>query len=124
MAILPRARRALIAVALASTGCATDVSTHDAHRLVYDGARLLDVRTREEYAERHARGAMNIPIAELRKRMSELAPRDRPVVVYCHTGVRAGIAAIQLRRAGFTRVYNVGTIARWFREQSGTWPLY
>jgi phage shock protein E len=124
MAVLAQARRALIAVALAAAGCASDVSTREAHSLVHDGARLLDVRTGAEFKERHPRGAINIPVEELQKRMSALGAHDRPIVVYCHTGVRAGIATHLLRRAGFTRVYNVGTIGHWFRETHEGSPLY
>jgi rhodanese-related sulfurtransferase len=116
--------RALVVIAIAASGCASDVSTREAHRLVAGGARLLDVRTREEFSERHAPHAVNIPVDELQRRLSELGAHERPLVVYCHTGARAGIAVLELRRAGFRRVYNLGSLARWFRESSGAWPLY
>lgn len=109
-------RSLLLVVAMATVGCASDVSTRDAHTLVRRGALLLDVRSRSEYAERHVPRAVNIPIEELKRRIGELGAQDRPVVVYCHTGVRSGIAVIMLRKAGFTAVYNLGTIGRWFHE--------
>lgn len=110
-------------IALAAlVGCASDVTTQEAHRLVAQGARLLDVRTRSEFAERHVPRAVNIPVEELRRRAGELGARDRPVVVYCHTGVRSGIAVMLLRKAGFTAVYNLGTIGRWFHEPADPPP--
>jgi rhodanese-related sulfurtransferase len=114
--------RALIFCLLAA--CASDVSMRDAHRLVRSGARLLDVRSHAEFAERHAPGALNIPVEELKKRFDEVGAHDRPVVVYCHTGARAGVAVIELRNAGFTRVYNLGSLARWFRDLREGWPQY
>lgn len=43
---------------------------------------VLDVRPAEEYAAGHIRGAINVPIAELKKRLSEI-PRALEVVAYC-----------------------------------------
>ncbi len=106
--------RALLAVAAASLlcGCATDVTGAEAHRLVEQGARLLDVRSREEFAEVHIDGSQNIPVEELKARLGEL-PRDRPIIVYCHSGARASAAVVILGKAGFRKVHNMGTYYRW-----------
>jgi rhodanese-related sulfurtransferase len=95
--------------------CATDTSSRDAHQLVERGALLVDVRSRAEFAELHLPGSVNIPVEELKKRMSELP--KRPLVVYCHTGVRAGFATAMLRKAGF-EVHNLGSLARWKQDPS------
>jgi rhodanese-related sulfurtransferase len=108
-------RLAVVAIVLA--GCVSDVTTFDAHRLATQGARVLDVRWRSEYAERHVPGATNIPVDELQRRLDELGPHDRPIIVYCHTGVRAWIAASILRKAGFSTVYNLGTLGHWYKER-------
>ena len=97
-------------------GCATDTSSREAHELVGRGALLVDVRSPAEFAERHVAGSINVPVEDLRRRLAGL-PR-RPLIVYCHTGVRAGIAASILRKAGF-EVHNLGSIARWRRDPSG-----
>jgi hydroxyacylglutathione hydrolase len=52
---------------------------------------LLDVRTAEEYAEGHIRGAKLIPVQELEQRISEV-PKDRQVYVYCRSGGRSSRA--------------------------------
>jgi rhodanese-related sulfurtransferase len=104
------------------SGCATDVTTLEAHRLVLAGARLLDVRSPSEYAERHARGAVNIPIDELKRRMGELGGYAQPIVVYCHTGARSGIAVHWLRNAGYTAVFNLGSLGHWSHEHPDRAP--
>ncbi len=84
-----------------------------AHRLVEAGATLLDVRLPEEYQESHIKGAINIPVHELDKRMSELGARDKPIVVYCHSGGRSAKAAALLKSASFTTVFDLGPMDAW-----------
>jgi phage shock protein E len=43
--------------------------------------------------------------------MGELGPKDRTIVVYCRSGVRAGTAKSALTEAGFTNVLNAGGLA-------------
>ncbi len=109
--------RALVVLALAATSAACfmshDISAAEAKKLVSDGARLVDVRTPEEYAAKHLPGAVNIPVADLETRLGELAPKEQPIVVYCRSGHRASRAQKILQGVGFTRVYNLGGMARW-----------
>lgn len=69
------------------------------------GVVLVDVREPNEYAEGHIPGAVNIPIRQLAKNLDKL-PKDKPVVVYCRTGHRAGMATAVLRLLGYTNVRN------------------
>lgn len=89
------------------------VGSHDAHRLVAQGARLVDVRTAQEFATGHIPGAVNIPVQELGCRMGELDAKERPIVVYCRSGNRSGSAARILRSAGYSEVYDLGSMSRW-----------
>lgn len=73
---------------------------------------LLDVRTPEEYAEGHIAGAVNIPVQALEARLDEV-PADVPVVVYCKSGRRAGIAAQLLRARGQSVTELDGSILAW-----------
>jgi len=74
---------------------------------------LLDVRTTEEYAEGHIKGAVLIPVQELLQRISEV-PKDKQVYVYCHSGGRSVRASNMLVKAGFSRIENVlGGIVAW-----------
>ena len=102
-------------VASAMLGCTfvSDIAPEDARRLVQSGARLIDVRSPEEYAEGHIEGAVNIPVGDLSLHLGELGGKDTPIVVYCHTGIRASRAEHLLQDAGFTDVHNLGGIGRW-----------
>lgn len=108
----------MLLVAMAAPGCAPSapsgearVASAEARQLVRDGALLLDVRTPEEFSDRHVEGARNIPVDELPQRLGEL-PRDRVVVVYCHSGARSARAAGVLRGAGY-RVRDLGPMRAW-----------
>jgi len=74
---------------------------------------FIDVRTAEEYAEGHVRGAKLVPLQELAKRMNEV-PKDKQVYVYCRSGRRSAEASAMLARAGFTNIENIqGGIEGW-----------
>ena len=76
---------------------------------------VLDVRGRGEYAEGHIPGALNIPLAELPRRLSEVPGGD--VAVHCQGGSRASIAASILQRAGRHDVANMsGGFSEWSRN--------
>lgn len=93
------------------TASAAPVPARDPHKLVADGASLVDVRTPEEFAGKHVGGAKNIPIDELDTRMTEI-PKDKPVVVYCASGARSSAAAKMLKSAGYD-VIDVGPMRNW-----------
>ncbi|MDR2921547.1 MAG: CoA-disulfide reductase [Tannerella sp.] len=67
---------------------------------------LLDVRTIHEFNLNHIEGAVNIPVDELRSRLSEL-PVDKRIIIYCAVGLRGNIAYRILTQNGFTNVYNL-----------------
>lgn len=69
-------------------------------------AMLLDVRTELEFAGGHIPGAVNVPVDNLRSRLSEI-PRNRPIVAYCQVGQRGYLATRVLMQAGFS-VSNLG----------------
>ncbi len=74
------------------------------------GAKVIDVRTPEEFADGAYPGAVNIPVSSLGARLGEV-PRDRPVVLYCASGARSGAAARFLKSAGYVDVVNAGGLA-------------
>ncbi len=61
---------------------------------------LVDVRTKAEYDAFHIAGAINIPVNELRDRLSEL-PKDRHIRLLCHSAIRSYIAARILAQKGY-----------------------
>lgn len=88
-------------------------SPQDAHQLVQGGARLVDVRTPEEFAAGHLDGAINVPVDELEQRLSELGSKDQALVLYCRSGSRSASATRALQKAGFTRVHDLGAMSNW-----------
>jgi phage shock protein E len=61
-----------------------NVTREQVHRLLDEGAQLVEALPREEYEELHIAGAVNIPLRELGQRApAELDPA-RPVITYCH----------------------------------------
>lgn len=74
---------------------------------------ILDVRSAEEVEGSPIPGALHIHIREIPARMSEV-PTDRPVYIFCGTGVRSMIVASLLRRAGWANATVVlGGLAGW-----------
>lgn len=67
---------------------------------------VLDVRSRGEHAVAHVRGAVHVPVDELRDQLHSL-PRDRRILVYCKGGFRAHLAVRVLKANGFADVANV-----------------
>ena len=85
---------------------------------------LLDVREVHEWRICNLPGSVLVPFGTLPARLQDL-PRDRGIVVYCHSGARSGRAARFLRERGFARVYNLrGGIDAWAREVDPSMPTY
>ena len=78
--------------------------------------QLIDVRTPEEYAPEHIKGAKLIPVQELESRLPEIK-KDKPVLLYCHSGRRSTQAFQLLKDKGFTNLFQIaGGITAW-KEQ-------
>lgn len=75
-------------------------------------AAIVDVRGRTEWDAGHVRGAIHIPLGDLRQRLAELPAT--PVFVHCQSGVRSAVATSLLHRLGRTDAINVrGGFAAW-----------
>lgn len=83
----------------------------EARVMVEKGALLLDVRTPEEFAQRHLPNAVNIPVDALPTALDRL-PKDRPIVVYCASGRRSARATSYLLSQGRT-AKDLGPIDAW-----------
>jgi rhodanese-related sulfurtransferase len=91
------------------------ISVSDANALIQSSPNLLvvDVRTPQEYAQGHLKGAINIPLSDLPLQIGGL-DQSRPILVYCQTGVRSAQAATMLVNASFTQVYDMeGGLTAW-----------
>jgi phage shock protein E len=102
-----------IAQALAAGAPAKIVSGAEAKQLIDAGARVLDVRTPEEFADGHVEGALNIPFEQVAARVAELGDPSKPLVVYCRSGRRSGIATRTLQDLGFAQLSDMQTVSSW-----------
>ncbi len=84
-----------------------------AKALVAAGAKVVDVRTPQEFASGHVPGAINIPYEEIGKRAAEIGPPSTQVVLYCRSGRRSGIAADALQKAGYSKLYDFKSVTAW-----------
>ena len=77
--------------------------------------RLIDVREEDEFAICRLEWAELIPLAQLAEQAPlRLVDKDKPIVVYCHHGMRSAHAAGMLRHLGYEEVYNLtGGIEAW-----------
>lgn len=83
------------------TGKVKQFFWHDVENLPRDGSvTLLDVRTAAEVGRGKIDGFINIPLDSLRARIGEI-PKDKPVYVHCHSGLRSYIACRILSGNGY-----------------------
>ena len=72
--------------------------------------RVIDVREINEFESGHFEGAINIPLGKIPIRIAELKSMNGPIVVYCRSGNRSGMAMSLLKQAGLIDVYNGGAL--------------
>ena len=78
------------------------------------GYIILDVRTPEEFAEKHISGALNIPNETIgTEEIPELPDKDQLILVYCRSGNRSKQASEKLASLGYTNIVEFGGINDW-----------
>ena len=78
---------------------------------------ILDVRTFEEYNERHIPGAICVPNESIgTDPIEELEQKDQLILVYCRSGRRSKEAAEKLAAMGYSNLYEFGGILDWTGE--------
>ena len=81
------------------------------------GYIILDVRTAEEYSEKHILGAINIPNETIgADDIPELPDKDQLILIYCRSGNRSKQAADKLVKLGYTNIVEFGGINDWTGE--------
>ena len=80
---------------LFSKGPETDFAS-----LVRNGAVIVDVRTPGEFKSGHIKGALNIPVDQIRSRTAELKKKGKPVITCYRSGSRSGMAKTILAASG------------------------
>jgi len=88
------------------SGKMTTIQWNDIAALEPDSVFLVDVRLPSEHKSGHIPGSVNIPVDDLRNRLSEL-PTDKKIIIYCQIGLRGYLAHRILRQSGFDNVVNL-----------------
>ncbi len=114
----------ILMVLLLLSGCATQ-STEKTYRQITmreavtmmeeeTGYTVLDVRTAQEYSEKHIPGAINIANESIgTEDIPELPDKDQLILVYCHSGNRSKQASEKLVKLGYTNIVEIGGINSW-----------
>lgn len=120
----------LLVLGIATAGCQAQNTTKEVvnidvnvadFELIMDtipNGLLLDVRTDNEFAQGHLRGAQQIDFYrdDFADALEKL-DKDQPVFIYCRSGNRSGKAAKQMKAMGFSAVYNLeGGIGAWSKR--------
>lgn len=112
---------------LALSGCGTPQQTAEIgyHRITAEEAKqmmdeledelILDVRSQEEYDEKHIVDAVLLPVDMIDADTAEgvIPEKDTVVLVYCRSGNRSKTASQKLAELGYTEVYEFGGIRDW-----------
>ena len=94
----------------------TALSAAQAVRLINQGARVVDIRDQQKFAEGHIVDAVNIPADELADRFDRKF-KEKVTIVVCDTGTRSGQAVATLRRSGHDKAFNLqGGLSSWRNE--------
>lgn len=80
---------------------------NDLKKIVESGATIIDVRTPAEFQMGHPKNAINIPLQEIDKKISEIQKMKQPIVVCCASGMRSATAQMFLQSHGI-ETYNAG----------------
>jgi phage shock protein E len=73
-----------------------------------EGAVIIDVRSKEEFARGHIKGSINIPLDQLRNNLNKFKDKSKPIITCCASGMRSSSAKNLLKSSGYVKVYNGG----------------
>jgi rhodanese-related sulfurtransferase len=89
-----------------------ELSPEDAKSLIDGGAQLVDVRTEDEYAAGRIPGSRHIALPDVQSEAAGL-DRERPLVIYCRSGERSGMAADAFAASGWDAHSIEGGLLAW-----------
>ena len=76
--------------------------------MVKNGAIILDVRSKGEFAGGHIKGSVNISVDTLRNNLVKLKDKNKTIITCCASGMRSATAKSILQSNGYVNVYNGG----------------
>ncbi|MDX2174586.1 MAG: rhodanese-like domain-containing protein [Bacteroidota bacterium] len=77
--------------------------------LIANGALIIDVRTKGEYAGGHIKGSINVPLDQLSHHLNKIKNKEQPIITCCASGMRSSSAKSFLKGQGFSNVHNGGS---------------
>ena len=83
----------------------------DLGELIANGAIIVDVRSKGEYAGGHLKNSINIPLNQLSGTIKQAKSKEHPIITCCASGMRSASAKGFLKGEGYTNVHNGGS---WF----------
>ena len=113
---------ALAALAVLLAGCGQgykNITAAEARKIMEEESEymIVDVRTEEEYEEKHIPGAVLVPSEDIKAgELDALPDKEETLLVYCYAGRRAEDCASILAKNGYKHVYNFGGILDWDGE--------
>lgn len=80
----------------------------DLSGLIKNGAAIIDVRSKSEFASGHVKGSVNIPLEQIPANIEKLKKHEQ-IIVCCRSGNRSGQAKRVLESKGFRNITNGGS---------------
>lgn len=84
------------------------ITTVDLSELIKNGAAIIDVRSKAEFATGHVKGSINIPLEQIGSSTEKLKSYNK-IITCCRSGNRSGMAKRTLESKGFKNVTNGGS---------------
>ncbi|MBK6835473.1 MAG: rhodanese-like domain-containing protein [Bacteroidetes bacterium] len=81
----------------------------DLGELIAQGATIVDVRSKAEYAGGHVKGSVNIPLDQLSYNLKKFKSKEQAIITCCASGMRSSSAKGMLKSQGYTNVHNGGS---------------
>lgn len=105
---------AAVVIGVTMTGCSSSTSSSDTTIVnleLVPASTVIDVRTAEEFAGGHVKGARNLDVqnGDFEAALADL-DKEAPYSVYCRSGNRSATAVEMMRNAGFTNVVDLGAV--------------
>jgi len=96
----------------------SNISQQELRELDSDSIVIVDVRTPEEFLEGHVPNAINVPLSEIVDNPDILlSSKEKPIVLYCRSGYRAGKAAEALQKEGYANLSHLeGDMLGWLKK--------
>jgi len=89
---------------------AAELGPDEARAKLQAGAKLVDVRTVQEFREKNLPGAVNVPVDQIKTGITNVTmDKSQVILLHCRSGRRSGIAETELRALGYTNAFNLGS---------------